>query len=81
MAACWAPHNVRVNSISPGWIEGKTNDTLTKELPKLNHLKRIPLKRLGKPEEVASVILFISSNYASYVTGATILVDGGFSIN
>ena len=42
---------------------------------------RIPLNRFGKPSEVANVILFLTSSFASYITGATILVDGGFSIN
>ncbi len=82
MASCWASHNVRVNCIAPGWIEGKTNEILKKEIfDTENYLNRIPLKRSGKPEEVANVIIFLSSNYASYITGATILVDGGFSIN
>ncbi len=81
MAACWASHNVRVNNISPGWIEGNTYETLVKDLSELNYDERIPLKRLGKPKEVANVILFLASEYASYITGATILVDGGFSIN
>jgi len=82
MASCWASHNVRVNCIAPGWIEGKTNEILKKEIfDTENYLNRIPLKRSGKPEEVANVIIFLSSNYASYITGTTILVDGGFSIN
>ena len=81
MAACWASHHVRVNSVAPGWIEGKTNDILTRELTDYNYHERIPLKRLGKPDEVANVIVFLASKYASYITGATILVDGGFSIN
>ena len=46
-----------------------------------NLLDRIPLNRYGKPSEVANVILFLTSSFASYITGATILVDGGFSIN
>ena len=81
MAACWATHNVRVNSIAPGWIKGNTNNTLTQELLDQNYHERIPLKRLGSPDEVAYVILFLASKYASYITGTTILVDGGFSIN
>ena len=82
MAACWATHNVRVNCIAPGWIEGKTNDILKKDIADYeSYFKRIPLNRLGKPLEVANVVLFLSSNFASYITGATILVDGGFSIN
>ena len=81
MATCWASHYVRVNSVAPGWIEGKTNDILTRELAEFNFHERIPLKRLGKPDEVANVIVFLASKYASYITGATILVDGGFSIN
>ena len=81
MAACWATHSVRVNSVSPGLIEGNTYNILTKDPKDLNYFDRIPLRRLGKPEEVANVILFLASEYASYITGSTILVDGGFSIN
>jgi len=41
-----------------------------------NYNKRTPLKRMGKPEEIASVVLFLAANAASYITGATIMVDG-----
>ena len=58
-----------------------TQFQLTKELSEDNYFERIPLKRLGKPDEVANVIVFLASKYASYITGSTILVDGGFSIN
>ncbi|PPR25958.1 MAG: hypothetical protein CFH34_01215, partial [Alphaproteobacteria bacterium MarineAlpha9_Bin4] len=82
MATCWAAHNVRVNCIAPGWIEGKTNNILKKDISDYkSYIRRIPLNRLGKPEEVAHVVIFLSSSLASYITGATILVDGGFSIN
>ena len=82
MATCLATHKVRVNCIAPGWIKGSTTETLKKDLPDFeSYFKRIPLNRMGEPEEVANVILFLSSQYASYITGATILVDGGFSIN
>ncbi len=82
MASCWSSHNVRVNCVAPGWIEGKTNEILKKHISNnKNLLDRIPLNRYGKPSEVANVILFLASSFASYITGATILVDGGFSIN
>ena len=63
-------------------LETKTNNILNKDIDNPeNYLKRIPLNRIGKPEEVAYAILFLSSAYSSYITGTTILVDGGFSIN
>ena len=82
MAACWAEHKVRVNSVAPGWIEGKTANILKKDYKKTEDIiDRIPLKRFGKPSEVANAIIFLSSSLASYVSGATIFVDGGYSIN
>ena len=57
------------------------DDNQMRSLKDYNYHNRIPLKRLGKPDEVANVIVFLASKYASYITGATILVDGGFSIN
>ena len=82
MAACWAEHNVRVNCVAPGMIEGKTLDKLIKEVDTVDYLlQRIPLKRYGSPEEVAEAVLFLSSEKAAYITGTTIFVDGGYSIN
>ena len=82
MAACWAEHNVRVNCVAPGMIEGKTLDKLIKEIDTVDHLlQRIPLKRYGSPVEVAEAVLFLSSARAAYITGTTIFVDGGYSIN
>jgi NAD(P)-dependent dehydrogenase (short-subunit alcohol dehydrogenase family) len=82
MAACWAEHNVRVNCVAPGMIEGKTLDKLIKEVDTVDCLlQRIPLKRYGSHLEVAEAVLFLSSEKAAYITGATIFVDGGYSIN
>ena len=82
MASCWADHKVRINSIAPGWIEGNTYSKIMKDYKFRNNFKdRIPLGRMGKPEEVASVILFLSSDMASYMTGTTIFVDGGYTVN
>jgi NAD(P)-dependent dehydrogenase (short-subunit alcohol dehydrogenase family) len=82
MAACWAEHNVRVNCVAPGMIEGKTLDKLIKEVDTVDYLlQRIPLKRYGSPLEVAEAVLFLSSEKAAYITGTTIFVDGGYSIN
>lgn len=65
---------IRVNSIAPGIIKTK----ITEEIPFLDEMKKnIPLKRVGEPEEVASVASFLLSNDSSYVTGQTISVNGG----
>ena len=81
MASCWAEHKVRVNCISPGFIEGKTLNKILKEEDDIENIKgRIPLKRFGSPEEVVGAIIFLASNKSSYITGSTIFVDGGYSI-
>jgi len=65
---------VRVNAVAPGLIETE----MIQDIPFLEDLKkRIPLARLGKPEEVAGVVSFLCSNDATYITGATISVNGG----
>ena len=80
MASCWATHNVRVNCIAPGWVEGKTSNILKKDITDYeSFFKRIPLKRLGKANEVASACVFLSSDAASYITGIDLLVDGGWT--
>lgn len=82
MAVCWAEHKVRVNCVAPGWIKGNTTTKIINELDNQeNVLNRIPLKRYGLSSEVAEAIMFLSSEKAAYITGTTIFVDGGYSIN
>ena len=73
------PHGVRVNGVAPGIIDTHMQDTVTPE--QADHfLRTIPMKRLGSPEEVANIILFLASDKASYVTGTNINIDGGLNI-
>lgn len=80
-AAALARKGVRVNCIAPGsiYFEGGVWDVRKREEPKLYEgtLARIPTGRFGRPEEIASVTLFLCSDAASWVTGQTITVDGG----
>ncbi|MBN1315412.1 MAG: 3-oxoacyl-ACP reductase FabG [Anaerolineales bacterium] len=75
LACEMAPHNVRVNAVAPGWVE--TEALLNN--PERYHaaLKLIPLNRLGKPEDVASAVLYLVSDAASYITGEILDVNGG----
>lgn len=82
LASFYGSYGIRVNSVCPGGITGhvkgskkKQNKTFIK-----NYSRNCPLKRLGKPEEVASSVLFLSSNASSYITGTSFLIDGGWSI-
>jgi glucose 1-dehydrogenase len=73
-----APHDITVNNIAPGAIETPMDAPLEQnpdEMKKL--LSEIPLGRMGKPEEVANLALFLASDDSSYVTGSTLFVDGG----
>jgi NAD(P)-dependent dehydrogenase (short-subunit alcohol dehydrogenase family) len=74
-----APHGVRVNAVAPGTVE--TDLTLALGTPaELESLgrERVPLGRLGRPEEIASAVAFLSSDAASYVSGHVLVVDGGW---
>lgn len=69
---------VRVNVVAPGPVETAMLDRFTKtEERKAGLATTVPLKRVGKPEEIAQAIVFISSDNASFITGASYLVDGG----
>ena len=70
------PHNVRVNLVCPGWIDGGMNETRSVKPV----LERIPLRRPGSPEDVASLVDFLCSPAASYITGAMVPVSGGLDM-
>lgn len=78
LARAWAPNGIRVNGIAPGFIPTKmTSVTTENERHRDVALERIPLGRFGSIEEMAGVALFLSSPLAGYVTGQTIIADGG----
>jgi glucose 1-dehydrogenase len=77
-----APLGININNIAPGAIETPINSKLLNDPEKLNALlQNIPLKRLGKPEDVAGMAAFLASSDADYVTGTTFFVDGGLVWN
>ena len=76
MAREFASRNILVNAVSPGFIMTKMTENL-KEEAKEKLLEMVPLKRLGKPEDVAKAVLFLSGDDASYITGQNIAVNGG----
>ena len=77
-------HNIRVNAVAPGAIDTPMLASFKKDLTSKEYQKRMrdnhPIGRIGKPEEVASVIYFLASEASSFMTGLTIPVDGGRSI-
>lgn len=81
LAAEGAAHGIRVNCVSPGMIRtpATEGDLLAKNSPMRGIAASIPLGRIGEPEEVANCALFFASDEASYVTGANLMVDGGWS--
>ena len=78
-----ASNNIRVNCIAPGWVITDVGVVVTEEEhaafndPEM--LKGIPLGRAGQPEDISGVALFLASETSNYVTGQTIIVDGGTS--
>ncbi|HBS60144.1 MAG TPA: beta-ketoacyl-ACP reductase [Firmicutes bacterium] len=79
MAKELAARNVLVNAIAPGFITTDMTRVLTEEV-KEGLLGAIPLGRLGAPEDIAHVVVFLASDAANYITGQTINVDGGMAI-
>lgn len=81
LAAEGAPYGIRVNCVSPGMIETPATraDLLSPDSPMRGIATSIPLGRIGQPDEVARCARFLASDEASYVTGANLVIDGGWS--
>ena len=73
------PKGIRANAIAPGFIETAMTAALSDEI-KADWMKKIPLRRGGKPEDIADVATFLASDLSSYVTGQVIQVDGGMNM-
>jgi NAD(P)-dependent dehydrogenase (short-subunit alcohol dehydrogenase family) len=81
LGAEWAKYSINVNAISPGWTETEMTKTYFAQ-PEVNKflLERIPMGRFAKPSDIANVTVFLCSDFASYITGQNIFVDGGWTI-
>lgn len=77
MAVELAPHKIRVNSVSPGYILTELVEPYTEYQPLWE--PKIPLGRLGRPEELAGLYLYLASEAPSYMTGSDIVIDGGYT--
>ena len=82
MSSYYAKHKIRINCVSPGGlyghIKGKKNQQSKKFIKRYS--KKTPLLRLGEANEVAKLILFLTTKNASYITGSNIIIDGGISV-
>ncbi|MFH1575779.1 MAG: SDR family NAD(P)-dependent oxidoreductase [Candidatus Nealsonbacteria bacterium] len=82
MAIELAQYNIRVNVVSPGAIDTPMIDPVKQDKASMEGiLGRVPLHRVGKPEEVANAVLFLASDESSYMTGSVVVVDGGWLAN
>jgi NAD(P)-dependent dehydrogenase (short-subunit alcohol dehydrogenase family) len=78
MAKEWGQYNIRVNAIAPGIIKTRLSEALWKDpAVSAKAVAQIPLMRLGEPEEIAGAVVFLASKAGCYITGETIVIDGG----
>ncbi len=80
LADDWGKHGVTVNCLAPGWFRTEQNKVLYENKEWVEYLcDRIPVKRPGRPEDLDAAVVFLAAEASRYVTGQTLLVDGGIS--
>ena len=80
LADDWGPHGVTVNCLAPGWFRTEQNKVLYEDPEWVAYLTdRIPVKRPGLPNDLDGAVVFLASEASRYITGQTLLVDGGIS--
>jgi gluconate 5-dehydrogenase len=80
LADDWGPHGITVNCLAPGWFRTEQTKVLYENQEWVEYLcDRIPLKRPGRPDDLDGAVVFLASDASQYVTGQTLLVDGGIS--
>jgi gluconate 5-dehydrogenase len=82
VAADWAPHGVTVNAIAPGGFMTDANRRWFRERPALRQEIEaiIPMGRLGEPAELGPLAVYLASDASSYMTGAMLVIDGGYTL-
>jgi NAD(P)-dependent dehydrogenase (short-subunit alcohol dehydrogenase family) len=81
LAIAWADQQIRVNALAPGWIATALTQALRDDEDRSRAiLERTPLRRWGRPEDVAGAAVFLCSPAAAFITGVILPVDGGYSI-
>ncbi len=78
LSSKWAKHNIRVNAIVPGWFHTHLTESVVQRSGE-ELVRRIPLKRLGDEEDLKGAVVYLASDASKYVTGQTLIVDGGLS--
>jgi NAD(P)-dependent dehydrogenase (short-subunit alcohol dehydrogenase family) len=81
LALEWARHGIRVNAIAPGYIETEMNRGFFQTEAGKSVVKRVPQRRIGAPSDLDGAILLLASDAGSYMTGSTVVVDGGHVVN
>ena len=82
MAFELAPHNIQVNAIAPGWTETEMTRRMREDSARYDwSINRTPLGRWAQPEEMAGIAIFLASAASNYVTGTTIVAEGGFGLS
>jgi NAD(P)-dependent dehydrogenase (short-subunit alcohol dehydrogenase family) len=82
LAADWGPHGVTVNCLAPGWFKTSQNAVMYENAEWVKYLSdKIPLRRPGRMDDLTGAVVFLASDASAYVSGQTLLVDGGITVN